>query len=93
MTDKPVLHQVPEGRAASAERLRASWGQTIAEQRIARGWTQAKLAETMSPRVTQQAVGQWERGETAPRWHHQVAIAKALGVPHRLLFAITEDVA
>lgn len=90
MTDKGSLHQV---REASAERLRSSWGQAIADQRKARGWTQRKLGETMSPSVTQQAVRQWESGQTAPRWHHQVAIARALGVPHRILFAITEDVA
>lgn len=80
-------------REASAERLRASWGQAIADQRRARGWTQKQLGDAMSPPVSQQAVAQWENGETAPRWHHQVAVARAMGVPHRILFAVTEDVA
>lgn len=80
-------------RSASSERLRASWGQAVALQRKALGWTQKQLGDAMAPPVSQQAVAQWENGETAPRWHHQVAIARALGVPHRVLFAITEDVA
>lgn len=80
-------------REASSARLRASWGQAIADQRRALGWTQKQLGDAMSPPVTQQAVAQWENGETAPRWHHQIAAARALGVAHRVLFAVTEDVA
>lgn len=90
VTDKTTLGRT---REASSERLRASWGQAIALQRKALGWTQKQLGDAMAPAVSQQAVAQWENGETAPRWHHQVAIARALGVPHRVLFAITEDVA
>lgn len=90
MPDKTTLDTA---REASAQRLRSSWGQAVAEQRKSRGWTQKQLADAMAPPVSQQAVGQWENGETAPRWHHQVAIARALGIPHRILFAVTEDVA
>jgi DNA-binding XRE family transcriptional regulator len=55
--------------------------------------SQQELALAMRPSVTAQAVGLWERGESAPTWHHQVAVARALRLPHSVLFAITEDVA
>lgn len=67
-----------------AARLRHSWGSKIADLRKLRQLTRAELAERVD--VSETAVGQWERGETAPRPHKQAAIARALDVPHAVLF-------
>lgn len=61
-----------------------------------KGMTLVQLAERLDTAgypVSPQAIGMWERGETAPRWHHQAAVARALEVPHAHLFAITDEVA
>lgn len=67
-----------------AVRLRQSWGTKISDVRKLRGLTRAELAVIVD--VSEAAVGQWERGETAPRPHIQAAIARALDVPHAVLF-------
>ena len=45
-----------------AERLKAATGKTVREARVARGWSQAKLAEAAG--TSQQTVDRIERGET-----------------------------
>lgn len=67
-----------------AVRLRQSWGKKITELRKLRGLSRVELGERCD--VSAAAVGMWERGETAPRPHVQVAIARALDVPHGVLF-------
>lgn len=67
-----------------AVRLRQSWGRKISDLRKIRGLTRAELADRVE--VSETAVGQWERGETAPRPHKQIAVARALDVPHAVLF-------
>jgi transcriptional regulator with XRE-family HTH domain len=69
-----------------AVRIRKTWGASIRELRTTRGMNQRQLAELLG--VTQQAVGSWEAGKTAPRLEHQVAIAEALGVPWSVLFQV-----
>lgn len=67
-----------------ARRLRQWHGENIADARKLRGLTRAELAEGVG--VTEAAVGMWERGETSPRPHHQLAIARLLQTKHRTLF-------
>lgn len=67
-----------------AKALRQKHGQKIAEMRSFRSMTREELATAVD--VTPAAVGMWERGETSPRPHKQIAIARALDVPHAVLF-------
>ena len=61
------------------------WGEEIQAERKRLGWSIKQLAAEMGNVVTPQAIGMWERGETAPRIQHQVKVARALGVrPHHL---------
>lgn len=76
-----------------AKRLKQKWGESLREQRKALGMTQEQVAEHLIAagyQITSQAVGMWERGETAPKWHHQIAVAKVLGTTRSVLF---QDVA
>ena len=50
----------------------------IAQARIARGMTQAQLAEAIG--VKPQQVGQWENGGRKPKMDALMRIGKALGV-------------
>lgn len=57
------------------------------------GITLDELAARMTDagyRVTSQAISYWERGETAPRAHHQQGWCKVTGRPHADVFAIEE---
>lgn len=67
-----------------AKRLRKAWGENIARLRALRGLTRADLAQRVG--VTEQAVGTWERGETSPRPHLQIAVAAALDCEHGVVF-------
>ena len=73
-----------------AKRLRQAWGSALRETRKFNGDTiedlRAKLEAAGYP-LTAQAISSWERGETAPRWHHQAAVAKVYGVPRHRLFS------
>lgn len=76
-----------------AKRLRQAWGSALREERERRQWSLDEVARQLGGIVTAAAIGMWERGETAPRWHHQVAIARLYAIPHHRLFAITDEVA
>lgn len=67
-----------------AARLRQGWGRKIREVRQLREMSRSELARRLD--VSAAAVGQWERGETTPRPHLQIAIARELEVPHGVLF-------
>jgi len=69
-----------------SKRLKQRWGSNIAAARELRGMSRADLAAAVD--VTEAAVGMWERGETAPRWHLQLRIAQAVCSPHSVLFAV-----
>jgi transcriptional regulator with XRE-family HTH domain len=69
-----------------AEAIRIEWGKAIAEQRTVIGKSRQWLADQLG--ISAAAVGMWERGETAPRPHHQAAIAKALMTTPRNLFKL-----
>lgn len=79
----PALQQIGT-EPDPAKRLRQAWGRNIASTRELRGRTRAELAVAVE--VTEAAVGMWERGETSPRPHIQIHIARFLGVPHGVLF-------
>lgn len=74
-----------------AERLRREWADSLAEHLRLRKMSRKEFRnqlEATGCEVSIQAVGQWLRGETSPRPHHQAAIAAVLGVPARRLFPI-----
>ena len=73
-----------------AKRIRQAWGKSIRQYRKLRGWSLDQMALEMGGAVTAAAIGMWERGETAPRWHHQALVAKTLQVPHSVLFNLDE---
>jgi transcriptional regulator with XRE-family HTH domain len=50
----------------------------LRELRLAKGWTQAELAQRVG--VSQKAVARWEQGTREPSWANVVALADALGV-------------
>lgn len=75
--------------ADPAKRLRQKWGASIRAQRNALGFSLDRLAELMVEAgypITATAIGMWERGETSPRWHHQIAVAKVLMTTRSVLF-------
>ncbi len=69
-----------------AKRIRQAQGTRIKEARKYRNLSHAELAVAVG--VSPGAVSQWETGRTAPRQHHQAAIAKALDVPWSQLFSL-----
>lgn len=82
----PTAITTKRRRAAAADtRLRVLWGRRIAEQRQLHQMSRKALAEKVG--VTEQAVGAWERGESAPKPGMQAQIAKALIVSWSILFA------
>lgn len=54
-------------------------GKRIRYLRMARGMTQAGLAEKVSPKTTRQHVWNWEHGEYSPNDENMQRIAAALG--------------
>lgn len=72
-------------------RLRKQWGASLASTMRSLGVSRKELVSrlgTLGAPVSQQAVGQWIRGETSPRPYHQAVIGQALGVPPQVIFAI-----
>lgn len=72
-----------------AEAIRRRQGAEIRKFREFRKLSQATLAETVG--VTKAAVSDWERGNSSPRQHLQVGIAKALEVPWSSLFGLDRE--
>lgn len=77
-----------------SERLRGEWAESLREHMDARlpaPMTRKELVaalDLVGCKVTVQAVGQWLRGETSPRPHHQAALSAVFQVPVRRLFPI-----
>jgi transcriptional regulator with XRE-family HTH domain len=73
------------------EMVKKAWGQAIRDQRTVLGLSQAQLAKVLG--VDQSAVSWWESGAKAPGVERQVAIAAALKIHPRILFAYPVAVA
>lgn len=65
--------------------MKRKWGANMRLQRKLIGMSQEALAAAVG--VKQSAVSRWESGDTAPSVENQLAIARALRVDARLLFA------
>lgn len=65
--------------------MKIRWGQSIRLQRQVCKMTQVQLAQALG--VDQTAVSAWERGTKAPTIENQLAIARALKIDARILFA------
>lgn len=80
-----------------AARLRRRQGARIRELRTLRGHTLRALADAMCAQegitITSAAISEWERGVSTPRQHLQVALARALDVPHSTLFGLDGELA
>lgn len=76
-----------------AKRIRLKQGDAIRSTRKIRGYSVEEFAEMLDPPVTPGAVRHWETGRYSPRQHHQVQIARALGVPWGVLFALNGEAA
>lgn len=88
VTDRLTAYQMGE-EADLGKRLRTKWGASIRAQRTVLELTLDQLAERMTEigyPVSAAAIGMWERGETAPRWEHQMAVSKALHTSRSVLF-------
>lgn len=72
MTTRPL----PPTDDAQDALLAARVGTAIAEQRRARGLTQAKLAEMID--LEQEAISRWERGTRVPTLHRLQQLSDAL---------------
>ncbi len=72
MTTRPI----PPSDEAQDALLAARVGTAIAEQRRARGLTQAKLAEMID--LEQEAISRWERGTRMPTLHRLQQLSDAL---------------
>ncbi|KVG01925.1 MULTISPECIES: helix-turn-helix domain-containing protein [Burkholderia] len=72
MTTRPI----PPSEDAQDALLAARVGTAIAEQRRARGLTQAKLAEMID--LEQEAISRWERGTRMPTLHRLQQLSDAL---------------
>lgn len=68
------------------------WGERIRAFRIGRGtfakpdMSQQDLADLVGVRST--TVSRWEQGQMVPTLDHQLALAKAFGVPPAVLFTL-----
>lgn len=74
------------GRDLRGPQLRKAWGDRIAAQRAVAKLSRRDLARRLD--VSEQTVGYWERGDTSPRPHMQIAIAHELGVSWAVLFEV-----
>jgi transcriptional regulator with XRE-family HTH domain len=71
-----TTRSVPTTDDAQDALLAARVGTAIAEQRRARGLTQAKLAEMID--LEQEAISRWERGTRVPTLHRLQQLSDAL---------------
>ena len=81
-----------------AKRLRQKQGKTLRQIRVDfRQLSMVQVVERMSAldgiTITQQAISQWERGETTPRPHLKVAICKVLDVHPSSIWNLDAEVA
>lgn len=80
-----------------AKRLRQKQGVKIRELRKLHGLTTAGLAKRMCEQdgitITQQAISQWETGQTTPRDHLKVSLANALRVTSSTIFGLDGEAA
>lgn len=80
-----------------AKQLRLKQGGRLKEARTKfRKLTLEQLATKMSEggvAVTPQAISLWERGGATPRPHMQVAVCRALDVPHSSIYGLDQEVA
>lgn len=74
----------------AAKRIRTQQGKTMREVRELRGLSIKELADSIG--VTHGAVSHWECGRVSPRQHHQVEIARTLGVPWSTIFGLDSAV-
>ncbi|RQU43472.1 XRE family transcriptional regulator [Burkholderia cenocepacia] len=71
-----MTRPIPPSEDAQDALLAARVGTAIAEQRRARGLTQAKLAEMID--LEQEAISRWERGARMPTLHRLQQLSDAL---------------
>lgn len=74
-----------------AKRIRHRQGEKIRKTRQLRQMTVADLAAQVG--VHESAISHWETGRFAPRQHHQLALARALDVPHSMIFGLDAEAA
>lgn len=65
------------GMRAIEPATRDEWARRLRAARLARGWSQQRLAEHVG--CTRACVSAWERGVNAPPLEARIAIANALG--------------
>ncbi len=83
-----LMKDAPKTPAAA---IRQRQGDEIRKFRGFRKLSQSGLADVVG--VTKAAVSEWERGESSPRPHIQVAIARALDVPWSTIFGLDGEAA
>lgn len=81
-----------------AKRLREKQGATLKDVRTKfRGLSMSTVVERMNAlpgiSITQQAISQWENGQTTPRPHLKVAICKVLDVHPSSIWNLDAEVA
>ena len=79
-----------------AHRLRTSQGAKLRTTRELRGLSQhhvARIMERNGVTITPQAISQWERGETTPRPHMRVAVARALDIAPSTIWNLDDEAA
>lgn len=72
-----------------AAQIRSRQGADLRKFRDFKKLSQQAVADTVG--VSKAAVSSWERGETTPRQHLQVAVAKALDVPWSSIFGLDRE--
>lgn len=68
--------------------MKRKWGQAMQRQRLFIKMSQEELAATVG--VKQSTVSRWESGDAAPTIENQLAIARALHIDARVLFAFPD---
>lgn len=86
-----VLTLVFMGTASKTpqEALRLKQGAKIKQYRKFCGLSQTDLGKACG--VSKAAVSQWENGESTPRPHLQIEIAKALRFPWNVVFGLDQE--